>query len=844
MTSVGGGTRTGAADEGIMLTTKGDIHSFDNEDKRLPVGPDGQILTADSLQALGVKWAAPAVGFNLTTKGDIHTFDTDQNRLGVGTNGQLLTANSAVALGIEWADPPSAEFLGPMTGTHDYDGQTLDNLGFLNDNSANPATIGLIRLGNDSVGIAWRNSANTNNHFIRTSGSNLIQLGFDGNVKYQFSSTQLVMGGNTLTMTNGDINLGTGELVFQNGGVSIAGIQLGNPNDLVLDLPTGGEFFMRINNVIEYQFGAAQLDLRGNNLNVGNAGGFIRFGSTDIHILGVGLDIEHNVRTAQEHRFRVNSVTEMTIDGTALTLGAGINLVLQGSGALGFIDIPEITVPANPAANVGRLYVKDVTATTTLFFRDSAGVETDLLAGGGGEFFGPMTNTHDYDGQTLDNFGVLISNATNPAAAGVIRLGNTEIMAWRNAANNADITLTVNALNFLEPNTSIDLNNLDVFDVRTLAFFGTEAGSGVIRMANASSLNWRNAGNTNDIGITVNASDDFVFAIDGGTVLTVSDATLALSQITIVDFITNTGLRWAGNINRLISNNTNGFFFKVPTADTFRFQVQAADATVISAASLTLRSGQNLVIEASGALGFIDIGEITVPANPAANIGRLYVKDVAATTTLFFRDNAGVETDLLAGGGEVFTWTNDHDSGNNNLLMGTGEIQFGLATPGLGPAGTTYIKMDSDIAFLFNVPTAETFSFRQNNVAWLTVVPQNDQFTLTDLSIRLDSGQQILWAAQAQRSITNNSAGTTFQVQAADFFRFVIGGAQILEITSGGLNLNNVNMQLGVSTGTKLGTATNQKLGFWNATPLVQQSVGADTLANLYTLLRAVGIVA
>jgi len=44
--------------------------------------------------------------------------------------------------------------------------------------------------------------------------------------------------------------------------------------------------------------------------------------------------------------------------------------------------------------------------------------------------------------------------------------------------------------------------------------------------------------------------------------------------------------------------------------------------------------------------------------------------------------------------------------------------------------------------------------------------------------------------------------------------------------------------------GTEIATAVGQKLGFWGSTPLVQQSVGADTLANLYTLLRAIGIVA
>lgn len=41
-----------------VMTTKGDIEGYSTSRIRVPIGADGQVLTADSAQALGLKWAA------------------------------------------------------------------------------------------------------------------------------------------------------------------------------------------------------------------------------------------------------------------------------------------------------------------------------------------------------------------------------------------------------------------------------------------------------------------------------------------------------------------------------------------------------------------------------------------------------------------------------------------------------------------------------------------------------------------------------------------------------------------------------------------------------------------
>jgi hypothetical protein len=54
----GGATTVGCPSGSSPLTTKGDLYGFSTVNARVPVGADTYVLTADSTQALGVKWAA------------------------------------------------------------------------------------------------------------------------------------------------------------------------------------------------------------------------------------------------------------------------------------------------------------------------------------------------------------------------------------------------------------------------------------------------------------------------------------------------------------------------------------------------------------------------------------------------------------------------------------------------------------------------------------------------------------------------------------------------------------------------------------------------------------------
>jgi len=62
------------SDEGTDLTTKGDLHGYSTTNTRIPIGDNDQILTADSSEALGLKWATAGGGGSMELI-ESHTFD-------------------------------------------------------------------------------------------------------------------------------------------------------------------------------------------------------------------------------------------------------------------------------------------------------------------------------------------------------------------------------------------------------------------------------------------------------------------------------------------------------------------------------------------------------------------------------------------------------------------------------------------------------------------------------------------------------------------------------------------------------------------------------------------------
>jgi hypothetical protein len=78
--------------------------SIDTSLVDLKGGTTGQVLAKASNSDLDFNFVTPA-GSPLTTKGDLYTYSTADARLAVGANGTILTADSAETTGLKWATP-------------------------------------------------------------------------------------------------------------------------------------------------------------------------------------------------------------------------------------------------------------------------------------------------------------------------------------------------------------------------------------------------------------------------------------------------------------------------------------------------------------------------------------------------------------------------------------------------------------------------------------------------------------------------------------------------------------------------------------------------------------------
>lgn len=144
-------------------------------------------------------------------------------------------------------------------------------------------------------------------------------------------------------------------------------------------------------------------------------------------------------------------------------------------------------------------------------------------------------------------------------------------------------------------------------------------------------------------------------------------------------------------------------------------------------------------------------------------------------------------------------------------IDGTNYFAVAAVLGSTGAVVTSTVSPSDNTIVLYNIPAAGLSNVR--------------------LRVTAIASGALAVAAQSESFVGLPTLGTQFSG--------ALAGATTL---SGDLTLSDVNIVLGTTTGTKIGTATSQKLGFFNATPIVQPANSVDYVTMLVNLgLRASG---
>lgn len=381
-------------------------------------------------------------------------------------------------------------------------------------------------------------------------------------------------------------------------------------------------------------------------------------------------------------------------------------------------------------------------------------------------------------------------------------------------------------------------------------------------------------GTTTSAGLSVSAN-----SLTSGTGMYVGSSSITTGKLVNLAS-TSTAAQGATGLNIDLSGTltNNG-------QTTYGGQISVTTANATSGTNVGLKitatgattANYALVVPAnSGYVGFgtitpatqVELSKDDATTNPSiSNISSLTLANpngsAGSGSQLLFKSYTG--TNNVAAGISFYTGASSGTGTTGNLLFslqgaaGDGSLTEVLRLTGttgtalFQPRVTTGTTASAGLSVLANSLTSGT-GFYVGSSSITTGKLLNLASTSTDaqgmtglniaISGTLTNAAQTTYGEQISVTTTNGTSGTNVALKITASGALTANYA--LQVAAGDLDLSgNSNLVFGTSTGTKIGTANTQKIGFWNATPVVQQvlATGAGaTVDNVITMLQTIGL--
>ncbi len=191
-------------------------------------------------------------------------------------------------------------------------------------------------------------------------------------------------------------------------------------------------------------------------------------------------------------------------------------------------------------------------------------IATNLLPNATGLDLGSPSQRFDVFAKTL-TADSLTTNTANPATSGAINLASTEAIAWRNAANNADVLLAKSqAAGALPADTLTWPNGIQAAEYITATI--NPASVGVLRLAKTDTVDFRNNANSGDItALSLNGDDSVQVGDVAGIKAQAITTTGAFSAASIVS--TGGSFSSPATVNLSSANGATGGSVNVTAGD-------------------------------------------------------------------------------------------------------------------------------------------------------------------------------------------------------------------------------------------------------------------------------------